>query len=253
LCIYASLLGEPPLSFSPHVAELKNLARINSEEVAVEKPSSSRGFSGASLFPVNVHQKRTGETSVDETDQRCRFTGNSRATSTAKLAACWKRRRSSVESTGTFSDGTVATIYTQFSDPLNRSSMRPNDVTNLQRILSNTKQKSDTEGRCFFHPEIQLIRRSELGWGWKVLLYSCPRCEFDNALDDAGVPWVDEANLFDRSQDLARDSSHCEADFQPSSALSHSSHKDGVSNSTVDVNQSERTVAESSAFSPPSR
>ena len=26
-CIYASLLGEPRLSFSPHVAELKNLAR----------------------------------------------------------------------------------------------------------------------------------------------------------------------------------------------------------------------------------
>ena len=31
--------------------------------------------------------------------------------------------------------------------------------------------------------------------GWKVLLYSCPRCEFDNALDDLGVPWVGGTKL----------------------------------------------------------
>jgi len=58
-----------------------------------------------------------------------------------------------------------------------------------RRILLNTKQKCDIEGRCFFHPEIQMIRRTEL-LGWKVLLYSCPRCELDSALDGAGVPWV---------------------------------------------------------------
>ena len=133
------MLGEPPLRFSPHVAELKNLARIKSKEVAAEKPSSSREFSGDSLFPANVHQKRTGETSVGETD-RCRFTGNS---STAKLAACWKRRRSSVESTGTFSDGTVATIYTQFSDPLNRSSIRPSSFYSTELDTSNSTRPLD--------------------------------------------------------------------------------------------------------------
>ena len=43
------------------------------------------------------------------------------------------------------------------------------------------------------HPGVQLLQR--YGMGWKVLLYSCPHCEFDNALDDLGIPWVGGTKL----------------------------------------------------------
>jgi len=64
------------------------------------------------------------------------------------------------------------------------------------------RQRIDTEGRCLFHPEIQLIQKS--GMGWKVLLYSCPRCDLDNALDGVGVQWVGQAKLPPDGTELIR-------------------------------------------------
>ena len=72
-CIYASLLGKPRLSFSPHVAELMNLSRIGSKGIADEEEDSSgeepKVASGVADIPRSVSPRPADEPqSTDETN-----------------------------------------------------------------------------------------------------------------------------------------------------------------------------------------
>ncbi|EJK62371.1 hypothetical protein THAOC_17019 [Thalassiosira oceanica] len=116
----------------------------------------------SSLEADDMHaQKRTSETGVDETDCFCV------AENSGKLAQAWKRRRS-VESTGTCSDGTVLTIdstvyRSQFSDSLNRSFRRASSIYSSELDTSHSTRALDTSHSTLNDSWRHLDRASEPG------------------------------------------------------------------------------------------